>query len=714
MAGEAEIQDFVEKLIGRGQLYAKIEGKDQIDRASAAHHSGTFIPNFNLDYLLRIQSICSASAVLKALQDVEIVSTAKRNVSTDRKERLFPDLILVSKTTGHIIVVEIKRDKLTSREAMTELLAYEQEIRNQMPYLSSGQIMYVLVSDMYPVLLSHAAGQVILWQQKNVLSLHLEGKAKAFSMKVTVPLGWSSTRLNHVPEHCFQVAELTVRSRSADDARALDALVLDITYVIARDGDRSGGHGFVLASHDHTASEADQHDVVYTIGVIDPALMQREVLAESDDAGKVSPIGAYATAKTWPTYDALAPLVETAREILSKHGECQVRSVGTLASWRDGSGSGPNVAYHYSPWTMLFWGLPHTYREALVHHDGLTRMFRFLKKLPSPQDHRIGLFVLDTLLARSPFQNGEFEHESLWNFSRTLGSTLAVLRGVNDSSEPGVPHPRAALEWLSIEVLSGLCEVAFRVTAIEDLADPPKFMWGGVEHATELLAMLEEWIAWFRESFLEESQDHKKSFDRGLLLHHLYDANLGFEIDAAEQAQLAESAVQDAKAVYQFATDKLADPNLPAFRKRRVLRILARSGLPAPPADITAVANEYWVRSLPTILGALDEFLPTVLHELLPPDLSGTDWEWMKQEALKVSKAGCKYVAVILHPGGQLAVSDITASAGPMTPITDYDAEVFVAIEDSGNLLTIRKVTWDEVFSGAAFTRDSASNGRVI
>ena len=284
MASEAEIQDFLEKLIGRGQLHAAIQGQDQIAGASAAHKSATFIPNFNLDYLLHIQSIRSASAVLEALQDVEIVSTAKKNVSADRKESLFPDLILVSKTTGHIIVVEIKRDRITSREAMTELLAYEQEIRNQMPYLSSAQIMFVLVSDTYPVLLSHAAGQAILWQQKNVLALDIEQKDGSFSLKVTVPIGWSSTRLNHVPEHCIQVAELSVRSYSANDDEALGALVLDMTYVIARAGDQLGSHGFVLACHDHAATETGRNDTVYTVGVIDPARMQREVLARADDA----------------------------------------------------------------------------------------------------------------------------------------------------------------------------------------------------------------------------------------------------------------------------------------------------------------------------------------------------------------------------------------------------------------------------------------------
>ncbi len=462
MAGESEIQEFLEQVIGRGELHQTIHGKDEIDRATAAHNSADFISGFNLDYLLHTRSVASATSVLGALKDVEVISTSKKNISSDRKKRLFPDLVLVSKTTGHIIVVEIKRVEQTTREAMTELLAYEQEIRNQMPYISSRQIMFVLVSNSYPVLLSHAVGQAILWQQKSVLALEVEGSAGAFSLKVRLPIGWSSTRLNYIPERCIKLVELTVRSRSYEDAKALDALVLDMTYEIARAGDRSGAHGFVLVSHDHAARGAGQHDDVYTIGVIDCMMMQHEVIAESEGTATPSPIATYAsgiTGKTWPAYDDFASLVDGVREILSRHGVCRLRRAGDLATWRDIDTPGTNVAYRYSPYAMLFWGLPHVYREVLVHHEGLRRMFRFLKRPPNPQDSRIGLFVLDYLTARSPFKDGEFEYESLWRFGRVLGSTLAVLKSVSDSSKPGVPSPDAALAWLGNEIVSGLSEV---------------------------------------------------------------------------------------------------------------------------------------------------------------------------------------------------------------------------------------------------------------
>ena len=245
-------------------------------------------------------------------------------------------------------------------------------------------------------------------------------------------------------------------------------------------------------------------------------------------------------------------------------------------------------------------------------------MFRFLKRLPNPQDSRINLFVLDYLTARSPFKDGEFEYESLWRFGRALGSTLAVLRSVSDSSKPGVPNPDAALAWLGSEIVPGLSEVAFRVEAAKDMKDPPCLMWRGIDHAAEMMGNLEKWVTWFRDSFLEENDEHRRAFDSGMVTHHLYDANLGFQIADAQKAALSVTALQLAKDAYQFATDSLAGDDLKDGRRRRILRIVERAGLAASPAYSAGVTDEQWVRSLPTILGVYDELLPSVLHELAP------------------------------------------------------------------------------------------------
>lgn len=178
MVPESEIQADFERRVDHRDLRASITGIDLVERAAAAHGSELFVPNFNLDYLARRQSIASARTVLAALSDVDLVSTASRNLAAVGPDRLFPDLVL-------------------------KLLAYEQEVRNQLPFLSEDQIVFVLVSNTYPTLLSHAVGQAILWQKRHVLALEVVEVGGALEYRVVLPLGWTSTRLPNVPEDCF-------------------------------------------------------------------------------------------------------------------------------------------------------------------------------------------------------------------------------------------------------------------------------------------------------------------------------------------------------------------------------------------------------------------------------------------------------------------------------------------------------------------------------
>jgi hypothetical protein len=66
---------------------------------------------------------------------------------------LFPDLVLVSDEDNKIIIVEIKRSNQTAREALTELLAYDHEVKNLLPFLSNFEVLFCIISTDYSTLL---------------------------------------------------------------------------------------------------------------------------------------------------------------------------------------------------------------------------------------------------------------------------------------------------------------------------------------------------------------------------------------------------------------------------------------------------------------------------------------------------------------------------------------------------------------------------------
>ncbi len=708
MMSEAEIQRRLEEAIASGTLCQHIAGRDAIDRANSAGLSRSFIPDFNLDYLMRRLSIRSAARVLAALDQVDLISTARRNISADRTERLFPDLVLVSRATGHVLVVEIKRDDQTTREAMTELFAYEQEIRNQLPYLPGDQIMFVLVASSFPTLLSHAVGQAILWQRKQVLALQVVDRGESLLLRVVLPVGWSATRLSHVPARCFQTADLIVTPSKGQEADGAEGLILDVTHLIAREGERLGAHGFVLVSAESTP-EGGGHRDICTVGVISATAMLQEMVARADQPPHVTEIMEYASkymSMPTSTYDLIAQLTQTAIEILTKRGRCDVRYREDLAV-RRGDTSADSVFYRYNPYAMLFWGLPHTYRDTLVHHEALLEMFPFLKRRPNPQDATIGIFVLDYLTRNLEFQDGEFGYQQLWRFGRMLGRCRTILAAYSTAGGSQSDDSAASLRWLGHDLLAAMCEVAFRVRGARGLPDPPPLKWG--QHTADMLRDLDVWVSWFRGSFLANHEDHRRSFDEGLALHPLFDEKLGASLLPKERAMMTARAGEAVTRAHGFALGALADNVLEERHKRRIRQILQEAKLPTTePSDAqTSAELEGWIKALPSLLAVYDEVLPSVVHELEPIDPSGIDWGWVRQEVEAAREGGGKAIGILVQPGGQVEICDFGEISQPLPLIRDFATEILLAIEHSGHILSVMRTTWDELINGSALRRVS-------
>lgn len=118
--------------------------------------------------------------------------------------------------------------------------------------------------------------------------------------------------------------------------------------------------------------------------------------------------------------------------------------------------------------------------------------------------------------------------------------------------------------------------------------------------------------------------------------------------------------------------------------------------------DPNSVTDDMWVTALPSLLRAFEELLPSVSHEVSYPDFSAADWSWIRDEVLKAVDAGNHAVAIMLFPSGEISVSDLGTNNGPLPLVSDYRTEVLLAVERSGHLLTVSKVTWSDLVSGRA------------
>jgi hypothetical protein len=96
---------------------------------------------------------------------------ANENISLKPGDILKPDFLLYSSESESIVIIELKNQDNAAREAGTEFGAYANEVKSYVPLVSDGDIINVIISTNWSVLLRHYIYHEIFWQQRNLLCL---------------------------------------------------------------------------------------------------------------------------------------------------------------------------------------------------------------------------------------------------------------------------------------------------------------------------------------------------------------------------------------------------------------------------------------------------------------------------------------------------------------------------------------------------------------
>lgn len=107
---------------------------------------------------------------LSSLYETKILSEDK-NISYTSGESLKPDFVLYSYSNESLILVELKNSKNATREAGTELGAYNYELSSYFPNMPKLDFVHIIISNYFPTLLLHCIRNMILIQGLNVLCL---------------------------------------------------------------------------------------------------------------------------------------------------------------------------------------------------------------------------------------------------------------------------------------------------------------------------------------------------------------------------------------------------------------------------------------------------------------------------------------------------------------------------------------------------------------
>jgi hypothetical protein len=260
---EREIQDLLIAAIDADEL-AQIIADDAGMRSLASDTSEDQLPSFSIDHLSRLASARAGTVALDSLSFLQRL-TDDENMSITSGEILRPDIVALNAERETLILFELKKTSQTGRQALTELLAYEHELKNVLPFLSNYDVVFVLVSPEWSTLMDHSAASAAAWSGKNILCLEAKLSNGALSLHTRIPEAWRITGSVYFPEDALPSVTVCLyderSSEETGDSEGLDHRLWTALQIIAREGDRLGGHGFAFLWRDHWSGSQTTHNL---------------------------------------------------------------------------------------------------------------------------------------------------------------------------------------------------------------------------------------------------------------------------------------------------------------------------------------------------------------------------------------------------------------------------------------------------------------------
>ncbi|HTU44980.1 MAG TPA: hypothetical protein VMF91_07955 [Bryobacteraceae bacterium] len=713
MMTEDEIQQALELALVQSDWHKKIAGQEKLATVAAMQSHKFFLPSFPIDYLVRKRLVSAAAHVLTRLNTATVASTSKSNVSlTAPSATFYPDLVLVDEERAQVIIVELKKSKQTERQALTELLAYEHEIRNYVPFLSNLELSFVLVSTEFSPLLEHSIAALTTWESKQILCLKAE-TTSGLTLSIHLPEPWAAIGQHALPDNA--IPTLTLRLDSSDneaDSDLLLKLLEPAIQLIAREGDRVRSHGFAMLWLDSWAGRVTASRFCITLGFLNPYVFFPDAIKSGVLATPKTAFGEFLLDDTRRTglehaFGSFSAIAEKAVLLLREYSRPNWELPMDWKSLRQFSSP---LRHRAIPLSFEFWGSLGEYARELVVHPAARQGFmpELRRRALTWSDRAVAVPLLDQIGGVSLFDAGEFWCSDIYYLGARLGALASACSTLQQDPQLLGTNIEALFEWAKLDVVAALREIRYRYVAARELSvPPPTLTLRPADQAGDIIPEIEALANWVNGEFLgPENEVHRRFFSLGLATFQLLDEAFQSESNVA----LVRSGQQEAiSASREFLRSLAADidneqlaPGIAAKLKGLLVTAFSIEHAGRPLASsVSEAPDDLFLNSFPTaMLAAADELFPSALHELaLPASMEVVDWEWLKQQVEKLRLQGVKYPAVQLNPDGAFVTTIVDETKGSLLRPIDEETEVFFINNFSGFSIGII-TTWSELTTG--------------
>ncbi len=694
---EQELQTWVKGIVEQDDFIANIRNLQQIKDEISEENRSLAYPQFPIDSSARRKALLAAQHVLEQLQMTMIVAETV-NVSLRRSERLYPDFVLFNPERSSFVIIELKTSAKTEREAVTELIGYEHELQNQFPFLSGYDVSFVLIATDYSTLLDHSASSLVTWGNRKLLCLRAITDAYNIQLDIHLPVPWTALGQNLLPHGGLATANMCLYFRdgllSRDNIDYLDCAL----SLIGEQGDRNNVHGFALlwkTTHPH--SKAGYAITIATLnsfafvshaqqmGFKLDARIYAKLVEDGQDPQEFSP-------------DSIFSVATNAEQLLS---EIYQPAWEGLHAWEE---QRQLLARSAFPVRFRFFGALGEFTTQLILNPE-TRKF-FLPGMHEggldPGNPTVAIQIIDRLVGSNLFRRGRFGFRDIASFGILMGA-LGTLTKTADPNNPKASLWGAVLLWRESELLSAITEVSDRCRAmVAHINLPPELMIGWRADRAAKISALGAYSRWFAEDFLtgDIAELHRRFFLCAQDGHGWFDEQIREALSREDVELFKSRALKFLRwASISLLAPALDDPGISEEVRNEVARVFSAqsSEIDDLKSTLNCIDDSELLNICVTDVGdILDLVIPPIFHRLSPPDLTGANWTWIREQVSARHREGVTNVGVIIEADGTLGIGEVL---WPSIWSPSNAEEVLLQI-DAGGIASVVVTTWSELKSG--------------
>lgn len=275
---EKELQSKIIHKLKTDTFWSLIKNKDIIEKILEKYSNEEVLPYFSVDYLLKLNYYKGCKIVLEGIRNEEedneltiLNGESIYNISLETEQRLYPDLLLYNKSNGKYIIGELKRSKEAERQAITELLGYELEIKNHLPLTPNSEVLMILISFDYSILLQHSIESLILDNKPIMCLVPIIINNEFEYFNIFCPECWTNTNYALLHEKAFQGITYSISNKfNQEEEKDMEDLInMSLTAIeyVRGNCEKYKQHGFSLI---WVSNDLSQVCVFITIFLINP------------------------------------------------------------------------------------------------------------------------------------------------------------------------------------------------------------------------------------------------------------------------------------------------------------------------------------------------------------------------------------------------------------------------------------------------------------